>query len=452
MPKGPWGDGMDKCIAWVKRNKKDVKSPGGYCKAAEDKQKGVKKFYYMDVDDLNSAGAGFLDAGEYREATKILFEVERLGGKPDFGEKTPILKSWIDNYPEGDRFLELYDVWTAFPASLGILTPDSEVYLVGEIADRGLLNKYSSITIRVNSTEQSDDIEKAVTDAVLSDRVASRLEFLWGMEPDTDDVQLLLYKGSARQDLSFREPVEKIAKSDDLVHEFDGKYLIYKHSRLDLDRSGFILMTVPVTEWYVDVPDVGTFIVFGDPSVVDEYNAERSFIPDGTSIFKEKTEKTTEKKVHVEIYRKAGAELIRFGDWELEQSRPMDTEYAMRPIYPDNVRDYVVKKHEWDDAHNYQVFVDGGDSVWGFTMPEQPCYCDGNDALYKEYRHADIMKSEGSSKDKIVYNTIIVDDGKVAVMEHADDNYEFNFLGDGLSGSFITRRVNGDRWRWDPKT
>ena len=203
MPTGPWGYGMDKCIQWVKSNKKSVDDPGAYCggiKATQEKGKKVLKvedvsfsaLWMVSDTDLMELGKSIAKSTEMKDevvdAALMVYTEMADRGIPDYAPAE--IDRWINSGHE--KAVQLQDIFKYMPT---VLSQPVDVMLMGEATIRGMVGRYGTITLRVNKAERSEALENEILAKIGCPHVKEKVEFVWGVDPS--DEGMSLYKGGS---------------------------------------------------------------------------------------------------------------------------------------------------------------------------------------------------------------------------------------------------------------
>ena len=136
--------------------------------------------------------------------------------------------------------------------------------------------------------------------------------------------------------------------------------------------------------------------------------------------------------------RENRCEVVEFDGWVLRQNEPLGVEYTLTrsaEAYP-----FVVQKHAWMDAGNYDICINRGDFVEVLTSEVNPLEGKGEiPVLRKEVGDTTIMKRDGKWKSgSTMVTTSSVMDGMMTV----DDEGTWTFS--GFSGKDCGISINYD--------
>jgi len=207
-PTGPWGEGFPECIAWVKRNKPEVKDPQAYCGAIHQVQEGKRKPHTRkaelpeSLEDVDSKFVADLTDKELIEIDKKLHAIFEKRGKVNepllnahvflwremkerkikhtIDDKlTEETRFWIQEYPSPvQKMLKLEDVLEAFPDRIALSRPDLELFLCGGLINRGWITGHD-IDLRIASDERYPEIEREILHQLNNNQVREKIGFIW---------------------------------------------------------------------------------------------------------------------------------------------------------------------------------------------------------------------------------------------------------------------------------
>ena len=138
--------------------------------------------------------------------------------------------------------------------------------------------------------------------------------------------------------------------------------------------------------------------------------------------------------------RENRCEVVEFDGWVLRQNEPLSADYTLTrsaEAYP-----FVVQKHAWMDAGNYDICINRGDFVEVFTSEVNPLEGKGEiPVLRKEVGDATIMKREGKWKSgSTMVTTSSVAEGMMTVTVGDEGTWTFSGKDCGISIKYDPER------------
>lgn len=406
MPTGPWGYGMDKCIAWVKSHKKDVDDAGAYCGGIKRDQDKSKKA--LNPGDISYSSLAPLHNEELASLAENLSK--DASGEEYVLEAALILKNEMEDrgmnsssfltgalYSEATRWsveghekpVPLESIIKYLPAKL---SEPVDILLMGEAAQRGYVGRYGSIVLRVNKTERSEALENEVLAHCGCPHVKEKIVFTWGVDPS--DAGLPLYeKGENKHESGcscgdaepekLREEYVKLGKSTlsasgkvDARAKLSGeakrlgvkiphrsglsKLRLVQRTNVEI---GYGLQPVSKSESIMCLDAENRYWRMGDGT------ATRCSEPLMLNTFLIKTEeKTTKEDTPYLISRSGRLEVIEFDGVLLTEIAPLSGIYKVSEATPEHTYPYVMHRDTLKDATMYKMYVVKGDDVGVFTM------------------------------------------------------------------------------------
>lgn len=499
MPHGPWGNGMEKCVEWVKEHKPDIEEPGGYCKAVADKQ-GYAKSCGSEVE---------LEIRNY----KILKDDGIEGGL------SPEAKYWLQHDNDDSAPLVFDDVYDMLPDDL--LDKSVNIDILRPVDGSGKIGRYDPVVLQFSKTEVDYSTAYEILSRTWYPCVSKRLEFVWGVDPNVDSIPLYRdglkvvigkdvwspeYKNSL-PDSSFlyidssgnrympykgkdgkvdkehllatwnalrgirgglgpwatslvksevEAKVREVAASAGLnisekkVFEGDGMYKFVETKRPRVIGKGLNIRYAEDDEVILTVKSGGfvkSWIVNGYNGHMGEFDAV--LCDDLEKTIQRKIVKTTREEAScITVLRDNRDEVVRFSGWEI-RGNPTKSEWNLHP-YNSNPRfDFVLHKHKFGDAENYDVSVRRGGEIVGFTVDSLPTE-KPQVALKKSTANMGVFEREGDwMSGSIKICSILVDKGSVYIDSESDTEVIYDFRGKIMDRKCALKLVEGSKAKWE---
>lgn len=148
---------------------------------------------------------------------------------------------WIVEYPPKSfkEIISLSDVWNSFPDNIKLPKNVSAVYLCGGTVNRGYCFGDKDIDVRVACDEYDADVDKAILESIMDNRVRERVNFIWDVEGGIGN-QILLYSSVNNElfgkdrTIQLFKPVQPMkSQADNEYVEFDELWKKYANKYID---------------------------------------------------------------------------------------------------------------------------------------------------------------------------------------------------------------------------
>jgi hypothetical protein len=464
MPKGVWGDGFDKCEAWAKKHKPDVDAKK-YCGAIYERQKKKKAdspTLAKAVEDMHlytdEGLRGLVDSlSSYPEVTdeilsfasKLKYEMMDRGIDSNLGSLDAEVSFLMDKYPTEDKPVPFNSIIKYLPPSTEM--GQENMWLEGEAVNRDFVGRFGKIQLRVASTEVNKGLEYEIRSKTACPHIRNKLEFIWGLDTDSEETTMAIYKAG-----------KKIIDVDGCPCSIGDGYVVQKETSVGIKKSDDGLVSnaynIINNNIYIRIGKaIHKYHAFGFPTgdgIYLPFNAEYVGTVDAvpeteTSAFGKKIIKLREEAAPVSVKLENGRDVIRFGEWILVQQEAMGNEYILQKNLEPYIHDFVLQRHDWGDATNWDINILDGDKVNSITLSDDPTKVKKCLGLVSDVEDTSWMHKEGKWKRGEIYITsTTVDRGTVLVLKDDSTNDTMRFKGDYIKGKWNLTAKENDTWEF----
>jgi hypothetical protein len=464
MPKGVWGEGFDKCEAWAKKHKPDADAKS-YCGAVYERQKkkksdspklaeAVEDMHLYTDDGLRGLVESLSSYPEVTDeilsfASKLKYEMMDRGIDSNLGSLDAEVSFLQTKYPTEDKPVPFNSIIKYLPPSTEM--GSDNMWLVGEAVNRDFVGRFGKIQLRVASTEVNKGLEYEIRSKTACPHVRKKLEFIWGLDTDADDSNLHIYKSG-----------KKIIDVDGCPCSIGDGFVVQKETSVEIRKSddGLISNAYNIinNNIYIRIgKSIHKYLAFGFPTgdgIYLPFNAEYigtvTSVPETeNSAFGKKIIKLREEATPVSVKLENGRDVIRFGEWILVQQEKMGTEYVLQKNLEPYIHNFVLQRHDWGDATNWDINVHRNGKVDTLMLSDDPLKVPKCIGLLKSTEKVELMGKEGKWKRGDMYITsTTIDRGTVLILKNDDGSDTLRFKGEHIQGKWGLCATENDVWEF----